>query len=153
LDLSVAMAYAMLTVYGKQNRSLSAAAAILRGYHSVCPLSKEERTHLLLLMACRLSCSVTLGAYSYQQNPGNTYLLIHSVPAWQALDLIWGNDPERRATMKTVIHELFDRACNGPSSKGENIVSSATMVAIDCSDLAFPDPSVDDPLAAARGKF
>lgn len=112
MDLSVAMAYSLLTVYGKQNRSLSAAAALLRGYNSVCPLTEVERKHLLLLMACRLSCSVTLGAYSYQQNPGNEYLLLHSAPAWNALELIWGTDPDRRAAIRTVVDGLFDRACS-----------------------------------------
>ena len=91
------MAYALLTVYGKQRRSLSAAAALLRGYNQVCPLTPAERQHLLLLIACRLSCSVTLSAYSHQQNPGNEYLLLHAKPAWEALDLIWGTDPDRRA--------------------------------------------------------
>jgi len=38
LDVTVSMAYAMLTSYGKSNRSLAAAAAILRGFHSLYPL-------------------------------------------------------------------------------------------------------------------
>jgi hypothetical protein len=137
------MAYALLTVYGKQGRSLSAAAAMLRGYSAVCPLKAEERQHLLLLMACRLSCSVTLGAYSYKQNPGNEYLLLHAAPAWNALELIWGTDVERRASMRIVIDDLFDQACSktGLSEEGKPI---------DCSDLAFPDPSLKDPLAAIR---
>ena len=144
-DLSIAMAYAMLTVYGKQNQSLSAAAAMLRGYNAVCPLTKEERQHLLLLIACRLSCSVTLGAYSYKQNPGNEYLLLHATPAWNALELIWGTDVERRASMRKVIDGLFDLAC----SKSGVLVEGQP---IDCSDLAFPDPSVNDPFAAVRTK-
>jgi Ser/Thr protein kinase RdoA (MazF antagonist) len=77
------MAYAMLSVYGKANRSISAAAAMLRGYNSVYPLTDAERKYLVMLIACRLSCSVTLGAFSYQQNPTNQYLLLHSEPAWK----------------------------------------------------------------------
>lgn len=145
LDLSVAMAYAMLTCYGKQGRSLSAAAAFLRGYNSVCPITEIEKRHLILLVACRLSCSVTLGAYSYQQNPGNEYLLLHAVPAWNALELIWGTDPDRRASMAEVINKLFDRACSKTGLKGSDV--------IDCSDLSFPDPSLDDPFASVRGKY
>jgi hypothetical protein len=76
--VAIAMAYAMLSTYGKKNRSLSAAAGVLRGYNSIYPLTKLERKHLILLMVCRLACSVTLGAYSYQQNPENKYLLLHS---------------------------------------------------------------------------
>jgi Ser/Thr protein kinase RdoA (MazF antagonist) len=78
------MAYDMLTSYGKSNRSLSAMAAILHGYHSVYPFTDIERKHLLLLVACRSACSVTLGAFSWQENPHNTYLLLHSELAWRA---------------------------------------------------------------------
>jgi Ser/Thr protein kinase RdoA (MazF antagonist) len=84
LDITIAMAYDTLTSYGKSNRSLSAMAAILHGYHSVYPLTDIEREHLVLLVACRLACSVTLGAFSWQQNPHNTYLLLHSELAWRA---------------------------------------------------------------------
>ena len=142
LDLSVAMAYSMLNAYGKYRRSLSAAAAVLRGYHSVKPLSKEERSHLHLLIACRLSCSATLGAYSYAQNPGNEYLLLHATPAWNALELIWGTDLERRDGMRKTIQELFDLACSSC------VIDKGGV--IDCSDLNFPDPSVTDPFASCR---
>lgn len=135
------MAYAMLNAYGKQRRSLSAAAAFLRGYHSVRPVTEDERKHLPLLIACRLSCSATLGAYSYAQNPGNEYLLLHATPAWNALELIWGTDAERRESFLKTIHELFDMACS--STETEKGI-------IDCSDLNFPDPSVPDPLASSR---
>jgi hypothetical protein len=143
------MAYALLTCYGKRGRSLSAAAAFLRGYNSVCPITEVERRHLILLIACRLSCSVTLGAYSYQQNPGNEYLLLHSVPAWNALDLIWGTDRVRRASMSNMINKLFDCAC---SKTGLEDQSSSKSSVINCSDLSFPDPSIEDPMAAARNK-
>jgi hypothetical protein len=142
--LSIAMAYSMLNVFGKHNRSLSASAALLRGYHSVKPLTVEERQHLPLLIACRLSCSATLGAYSYSQNPGNEYLLLHAKPAWNALELIWGTDSIRRVSILKTIHELYDLACSNSTSTCEK-----TGV-FDCSDLNFPDPSVSDPLAASR---
>ena len=57
LELSIAMAYSMLSVYGKKNRSISAAAAVLRGFNSVNPLSELERRHLILLVSSRLACS------------------------------------------------------------------------------------------------
>lgn len=142
LDLSVAMAYAMLTSYGKNNRGISAAAALLRGYNSVCPLSTEERKHLVLLIACRLSCSVTLGAYSYDKNPENEYLLLHATPGWNALDLIWGDDPVKRLKMRVIIESVFDQACAAEVNPNAD--------AIDCSDLSFPDPDVVDPLADVR---
>jgi len=143
LDLSVAMAYSMLNAFGKHNRSLSAASAVLRGYQSVRPLTNDERSHLPLLIACRLSCSATLGAYSYAQNPGNEYLLLHATPAWNALELIWGTNPERRGSVLETVQKLFDLACSSCETDEEGGV-------IDCSDLNFPDPSVSDPLAACR---
>lgn len=136
------MAYAMLSSYGKQNRSISAAAAVLRGYHSVYPLPYEERQHLPLLMACRLSCSVTLGAFSFSQNPANTYLLLHAEPAWKALDLIWGKDPEKRELINHCLQRMFAQACN--------IESLSIEEDIPCSDLALPDPSVTDHLKSLR---
>lgn len=137
------MAYSMLNAYGKHKRSLSAAAAMLRGYNSVRPLSPAEREDLPLLIACRLSCSATLGAYSYAQNPGNEYLLLHATPAWNALELIWGTDPVKRAEFRKIIDRVFDLACSNCE------VDEKTGV-IDCSDLNFPDPSIPDPLAASR---
>ena len=93
-----------------------------------------------------LRSSVTLGAYSYQQNPGNEYLLIHAVPAWNCLELIWGRDPDKRKELADAINGIFDRACTSPfqesSGKDSNILY--------CSDLSFPDPALVDPLATVR---
>lgn len=137
----MALAYAFLSVYAKPGRSLAAAAAMLRGYHLVYPLMDVERQHLHLLAACRLACSVTLGAYSYQQNPGNEYLLFHAEPAWKALEMLWGNgDPLERERVSDVVQALFDQACvcqpeqhlDVTGNKGEQRV-------IDCTDLSYPD--------------
>jgi hypothetical protein len=142
LDISIAMAYAMLTSYGKSDRSISAMAAILRGYHLIYPLTDMEREHLVLLIACRLACSVTLGAFSFQQNPGNTYLLLHSEPAWKALDLIWGHDYARRVQMADTLNQVFYRAC------AYTLNDDATRIT--CSDLAVPDPCIPDLLKNIR---
>jgi hypothetical protein len=146
LDLSVAMAYAMLTVYGKKNRAISAAAACLRGFNSVCPLTDAERSHLVLLVVVRLACSATLGAYSHHQNPENEYLLLHAAPAWDTIELIWGTDPAKRAKMTGVLDGVFDLACSAT-------VDPDDVSVIDCSDLAFPDPSVADPFSDVRASL
>lgn len=142
LDLSVAMAYSMLTPYAKSNRAISAAAAFLRGYNSVCDLTDQERQHLVLLIACRLSCSLTLGAYSYQQNPENEYLLLHAKPGWDTLSLVWGTDPVKRQAMKATLDRVFEQACSKKFSEKDEV--------IDCSDLAFPDPNMVDPFSEIR---
>lgn len=141
LDLSVAMAYAMLSAYGKFNRSISAAAALLRGYNSVYSLHDLERKHLVLLIACRLACSCTLGAYSFQQNPANRYLLLHAEPAWKALELVWSYDTQRRQDMTCAMNRVFDQAC---------LYSDHRKKVIQCHDLVLPDPSVADLLHSVR---
>lgn len=136
------MAYSMISVYGKNGRSIAAAAALLRGFNSVCPITENERKHLILLIACRLSCSVTLGAYSYHKNPENEYLLLHALPAWETLDLIWGTDELRRADMANILNRTFDIACAGQVDPEAEIIS--------CVDLSFPDPRIGDPMKEMR---
>jgi inosine triphosphate pyrophosphatase len=137
LDLSVAMAYSMLTTYGQKGRSVSAAAAMLRGYNSVYPVTNLELQHLHLLVACRLACSCTLGAYSFSQNPENEYLLLHAQPAWDALEFLWGDSDKHRASTSSALKTVFEQACRSD-------------LAEKCSDLAFPDPGFVDPLASMR---
>ncbi len=137
LDVSVAMAYAMMSSYGKANRAISAAAAVLRGFHKTYPLSITERKHLRLLIAARLSCSATLGAYSYQQNPQNEYLLLHAEPAWKTLELVWNKK------FVQGINKMFDKAC-------EICLISEKDDVINCTDICFPDPDVTDIFSTER---
>lgn len=132
----MAMAYAMLSSYGKNGRAIGAASAALRGYNAVYPLEDVERKHLYLLLTCRLACSVTLSAFSRQQNPENKYLLLHAEPAWRTLELLWGYNVERRVALKTAVERMFDKACSGG--------------AMESSDLALPDPHIIDLLASVR---
>ena len=139
----------MMSVYGKRGRSISALAAMVRGYNSVYPLLEVEMDCLHLFMACRLATSVTLGAYSYQQNPGNEYLLFHAEPGWAALELLWGHDETYRASMGATIRRVLDKACSytpppppPPNDKKDDL--------IDCTDLCFPDPSYEDILGSLR---
>lgn len=120
----------MLSSYGKGGRGISAAAAILRGFNSICPLTVEERKYLRLLVASRLSCSVTLGAYSYQQNPQNEYLLLHAQPAWNALDLLWGSDNDN---IGKVIDDMFNQACDGCATDVADISVPGNEIS-SCSD-------------------
>ena len=156
MDLSVALAYSMMNSYGKRDRMLSAASSMLRGYHSVRPVAYSERRYLPLLIACRLACSATLGAYSYSQNPENEYLLLHAKPAWYALELIWGTDQDRREKVHASIYKLFDLACSSSSSSSASFSSGSSgnddkrNEVIDCTDLSFPDPIVADSIAGIR---
>jgi len=132
LDITVAMAYAMLTSYGKQNHSLTAAASFLRGFHSQYPLTPQERKHLRTLMTCRLACSVTLGAYSYQQNPENKYLLLHAEPAWETLEFLTGQ--ENKNVLESM-DKLFAKACDSAIFDSNG--------ALECSDLIVEDDKIN----------
>jgi inosine triphosphate pyrophosphatase len=131
------MTYALMTVYGKRGRSIAAAAAMLRGYSQVYPIDDLELQHLQLLISCRLACSATIGAFSYQQDPENHYLLLHAQPAWNALERIWGHDEKHRAYMARVLKKVFQLACSQPS--GDLLA-----------DIEFPDAHYLDPVANIR---
>jgi 4-aminobutyrate aminotransferase-like enzyme/Ser/Thr protein kinase RdoA (MazF antagonist) len=81
-DLAVACAYALL---GKAN-ALAAAADVIRGYHSVRPLSASEIALLFDLICARLCLSVTISAWQYARNPANDYLRISEDDAWDVLE-------------------------------------------------------------------
>ena len=160
LDVSIAMAYAAVSSYGKNsNRCMSAMAATLRGYHSVHPLTEFEIRSLPLLVACRLACSVTLGAYSHSKDPGNEYLLLHSRPAWRALEIVWGvgvgggGGVQGREALGRILnvacHRRKDHDSNsnsGGDKGGTTVDSSASLY--DCGDISFPDPEVSDPIGS-----
>jgi hypothetical protein len=136
------MAYAMLSPFGKTNHSLAAAAAMLRGFHSVYGVTNNERRHLRILIACRLALSCTYGAFSLHQNPENHYLTLHAEPAWRALELIWGEGGNA-----TSINALFDLACQIPTVNTDTsglVQGTKTRHIVDCSNICYPDPSVND---------
>lgn len=137
------MAYAMLSVHGKSGRTFAAGAALLRGFASVYQLDELELKHLHLLVACRLACSCTIGAFSHQQNPENKYLLFHSEPAWNVLEIIWGHDNNQRTIVANTMNILFAKACTFTLNNCDNGV-------IDCTDLSFPDPHFGDILSRMR---
>lgn len=135
----------MLSVYAKPGRTFAAGAAFLRGFVSAYPLEAVELKHLHLLVASRLACSCTIGNYSFQQNPENTYLLLHSQPAWKALELLWGYDHKRRSLVANSTKELFAKACSFVGNENADGV-------IDCTDLSFPDPQFKDVLSTLRNE-
>ena len=111
------------------------------------PLTKTEQENLVLLIACRLACSVTLGAYSYQQNPENKYLLLHAEPAWKTLEFVWGTDPQKRKEMREAMNCLFDVACNSAPAS-----SDGTTGVINCADISIPDAFIFDWLASVKAE-
>ena len=137
------MAYAMIPAHGKSGRTFAAGAAFLRGFASVYQLDELELKHLHLLVVCRLACSCTFGAFSYQKNPENKYILLHSEPAWNALETLWGHDEDQRTIVANTVNILFAKACTFTLNNDYDGV-------IDCTDLSFPDPHFGDVLSHMR---
>src|SRR5450759_587757 len=102
-DLAVACAYAML---GKPD-PLTAAAAIVRGFHQALPLTESEREVLFDLICARLAISVTMAACQSAAAPGNDYLLISQQQAWALLERLDELDPAWALC-------VFRRACGMP---------------------------------------
>jgi len=88
-ELAIAMAYGMITKYGKAGKAIDAAVALYEGFVSVCRLEPSEKEVLRVLIACRLACSATMGAYSISQEPTNEYLKLHAEPSWAVLEHFW----------------------------------------------------------------
>lgn len=61
------------------------AAPIIAGYTAEAPLQKREADLLHTLVAARLCQSAIMSAYSFSQDPTNTYLLVTALPGWKAL--------------------------------------------------------------------
>ena len=81
-EVAIAAAYAML---GEKD-PLSAASAVVAGYHSAYPLSENEISHLYALIAMRLAVSVTNSAHRKSLVPDDPYVTISEAPAWEALE-------------------------------------------------------------------
>ena len=78
-DLAITIAYAVMGFPDP----LSAALPVVEGYHNLFPLMEEELEMLYILVAMRLSISVTKSAINREKEPDNQYLLISEAPAWE----------------------------------------------------------------------
>lgn len=101
---AIAAAYAMLD----KTDPLTAAARVLRGYHSELPLHDVELEALFPLICLRLCTSVVLAALQRDRFPDNAYLSISEAPAWTLL--------ERLAVVRPrFAHYVFRAACGLPA--------------------------------------
>ncbi len=129
-ELAVAAAYTML---GKPD-PLSAAVALVRGYHRERPLSGAEAEAVLPLTIGRLCVSVVNSAHQARVEPGNPYLVISERPAWALLEQLADVHPRFAAA---VVREACGwRAC--PNE--ERIVSWLGERASDIAPVLDPDP-------------
>lgn len=80
-ELAVALAYAIL----RKADPIAAATQVIRGYHSIFPLTELELDLLYPLICARLAMSVSSSAYRKKLEPDNEYLIISESAAWNTL--------------------------------------------------------------------
>ncbi len=99
-EVAVAAAYALLGT----TDPLSAAGAVVAGYHSAFPLEEKEIALLFPLICARLCVSVVNSAYRRTLEPDDPYVTVSEAPAWAALERLAGIHPR-------FAHYTFRRAC------------------------------------------
>ncbi|MBO0857639.1 MAG: aminotransferase class III-fold pyridoxal phosphate-dependent enzyme [Chloracidobacterium sp.] len=111
-DLAVAIAYAILN----KPDPLTAAAEIVKGYHSVYALTEDELAALFGLARLRLCMSVCIGAKQMRQRPADEYLSISQGPIRDAL-------PKLAQIHPRFAEAVFRRACGlQPSTGAEPVI-------------------------------
>ncbi len=80
-DLAITCAYAAMS----KTDPLTAAAAVVKGYHQAFPLEEKELAVLFPMIAARLMISVCSSAINKERFPDNKYLLVSEAPAWDLL--------------------------------------------------------------------
>ncbi|MEM9686196.1 MAG: aminotransferase class III-fold pyridoxal phosphate-dependent enzyme [Bacteroidota bacterium] len=81
-EIAIALTYIMLA---NPTDPFHKAGMVLKGYHSVLPLQKEEVALLYYLIPARLSVSVCNSADARAKNNDTAYILIDEKPAWHLL--------------------------------------------------------------------
>lgn len=112
-DLAIATAYAILD----SPDPLAAAAAVVRGAHSVFALTDAELAALYGLVVLRLCASVCIAATQLRQRPGNAYLGVSQAAIRRTLPLL-------AATPFGLAEGIFRDACGlAPFPATERVVS------------------------------
>ncbi|HKI52867.1 MAG TPA: peptidoglycan DD-metalloendopeptidase family protein, partial [Anaerolineales bacterium] len=75
-DLAIAIAYAILD----KPQPLATAAEIVKGYHSVFPLTEDEISVLFDLVTMRMCMSACIAAEQQKNQPDNEYLGVSQLP-------------------------------------------------------------------------
>src|SRR6476646_5915480 len=103
---AIAAAYAIL---GK-NDPLSAASALVSGFHEAFPLGEDELQVLFSLIEMRLAVSVVNSALRKIAVPDDPYVTVSEEPAWEALRCLEKIHPR-------FAHYTFREACGLPPVK------------------------------------
>lgn len=87
-ELAIGCAYCMICT---EDKPLSTALDVVRGYHQNFPLTFDELRVLFTLICSRLVISVTSSSYSLTVDPSNEYLVISQAPALRTLRYLFQN--------------------------------------------------------------
>ncbi|MEM6700555.1 MAG: aminotransferase class III-fold pyridoxal phosphate-dependent enzyme, partial [Bacteroidota bacterium] len=99
-ELAIACAYAAM----ETNDPIEAAMHVIKGFHRVFPLKKEELEILFSMITARLLITVANAAWNKHQEPDNEYLLVSEKPAWNLLEKLYFISPN-------YAHYCFRAAC------------------------------------------
>ena len=111
-ELAIAAAYAMMD----HEDSLGALVNIVRGYHSVLPLTRKELELLFPLVQTRLAVSVTNSAIQKRLRPDDLYVVISEKPAWELLEKLEKIPPR-------LAYYSFLEACSLETPNAKNVVN------------------------------
>ncbi len=89
-EVAIAAAYTMLNA----DDPVTAAGAVVAGYHRELPLTAEEIDIVYDLMCMRLCVSICLAAKQHVAAPENDYLLVSQGPIWQLFSRLTHISPE-----------------------------------------------------------
>ena len=92
-DVAITLAYAIM----HKEDPIAAAVEVVKGYHKQFPLLEEELAVLHVLVAMRLTITVTKSAMNKIAEPENEYHQISEKPAWKALEKWIAIHPELAA--------------------------------------------------------
>ncbi len=92
-DLGICLAY-IITENMSSPSAIEFVGPVIRGYHSILPLSADELDSLYYIVLARLVQSGILGLHNFKAEPWNTYLLTTPDKAWMAVDMLLSTTKE-----------------------------------------------------------
>ena len=112
-ELAISCAYLMLD----RDNPLEDAVHLIRGYHSIRPLTRLERELLPDLIIGRLCTSLLFSAKGRRLNPDNSYLQVSETPMWRLLE-------EMTLDQRDMLGKKIARVCrSAPARSAEEILS------------------------------
>ncbi len=109
-ELAIACAYLMLD----RDDPLADAVHVIRGYHSVRPLTAVERELLPDLIIARLAASVLMSARGRRRDPDNRYLRVSEAPVWRLLERMTTTEEHR-------IHDAVAAGCQARKTRSRSV--------------------------------